>query len=124
MVFTASFEDTPSTLLAGIAARARNRRLARGWTQDALATRAGVSRDVVKRLESSGRISLENLARLAIASDASAEIHALFPEVAAQSIDELEKQVAARGRVYGKRKDAGPCRSVAERSASPPKERR
>lgn len=113
MDFTAIFDATPSRLLSLIGRRARARRLAGGWTQAALATNAGVSRDVVKRLEGSGRISLDNLARLVIALDAVDELRAMFPPRVAKSLDELDRQVVARGRVYGVRKDSGTRRAPA-----------
>ena len=113
MDFTAIFDTTPSRLQSLIGRRARARRLAGGWTQAELATNAGVSRDVVKRLEGSGRISLDNLARLVTALDAVDELRALFPPRVAKSLDEFDRQVVARGRVYGVRKESGTRRTPA-----------
>lgn len=107
MDIPAIFDQTPSSLLEAVSRRARIRRVASGLTQHELSQKAGVSLDVVKRLESSGRISLETLARIAIALDASAPLLNLFPEPVARSIDELEAQAIGRTRVYGKRRDAG-----------------
>ena len=122
MDIPAIFDQTPTTILAAVSERARTRRLASGLTQDELSQKAGVSLDVVKRLESSGRISLETLARIAIALDASAPLMAMFPEPAARSIDELEAQAIGRARVYGKRRDAGVSRGPRPRIESSPRD--
>ena len=116
MDISAIFVDTPKSLLEAVSRRARIRRLAFGLTQDELSQKAGVSLDVVKRLESSGRISLETLARISIALDVSEPLLALFPEPAARSIDELEAQATSRARVYGKRRDAGIARGQRSRA--------
>lgn len=107
MAISSIFDETPRALIREVGVRARARRLATGWSQDELAARAGVSLDAVKRLEASGRVSLETLARIAIALDASPSLQALFPMPAARSIDELEAQAASRTRVYARRRDAG-----------------
>ena len=113
---SAIFDHTPKSLLEAVSRRARIRRLALGLTQHELSQKAGVSLDVVKRLESSGRISLERLARIAIALDASEPFMTLFPEPAARSIDELEAHAIGRARVYGKRRDAGISRGPRSRA--------
>lgn len=118
MDIPAIFDKTPSSLLEAVSRQARVRRLASGCTQDELSRKAGVSLDVVKRLESSGRISLETLARIAIALDASASLLDLFPEPVARSIDELDAHAIGRTRVYGKRRDAGVPRGPRQRSGS------
>ena len=120
MDIKAIFDLTAKSLLEAVSRRARVRRLASGLTQDELSQKAGVSLDVVKRLESSGRISLETLARIAIALDASEPLMALFPEPAARSIDELEAQATDRARVYGKRRDAGVLRGPRSRGVLSP----
>lgn len=107
MEISTIFDETPSSLLAGVAARARDRRLADGLTQAELGDRAGVSADVVKRLEATGHVSLESLARIAMALDATAELLTLFPPRTPRSLDELEQSIAARPRRYGRRRDAG-----------------
>ena len=101
------FDDTPSAVLAQIATRARARRLAAGLTREKLAAKAGISVDVVKRLEGDGRVGLESLARIAMALDATDGLRALFPDVPVRSLRELEQQAARRSRVYGTRRDAG-----------------
>lgn len=113
---TTIFDDTPSAVLAQIATRARARRLAAGLTRAKLAAKAGVSVDVVKRLEGDGRVSLESLARLAMAMDATDGLRALFPDVQVSSLRELEQQAARRSRVYGTRRDAGKRRGPTQRT--------
>jgi len=72
-----------------------------------LAERAGTSGDLIKRFETTGRITLDRFLRLAIALDATAELVALFPELAPRSLDEPAQAASRRGRVYGRRSDAG-----------------
>ncbi|MBK1835863.1 helix-turn-helix transcriptional regulator [Azospirillum sp. YIM B02556] len=57
---------SPDDLCRAVAKRAREMRLAADLTQEGLAARSGVSLGSLKRFESTGAISLESLARLAI----------------------------------------------------------
>ena len=107
---SAVFTSTPQHILECLGARAKARRLLVGLTQQDLALRAAVSVDAIKRLESSGRIGLETLARIAVALDASGSLEAIFSPPSAQSLDELESQSRVSTRVYAKRRDAGIAR--------------
>ena len=49
---------TPDSLMLGIAERVKLRRLEKGWTQNMLATKSGVSLASYRRFESSDRKSV------------------------------------------------------------------
>jgi len=97
---------SPPTVALDLARRFRARRLGRGLTQIALAQAAGVSRDTVKGFESTGRITLHHLLRLAGALGALPEFGALLPAEQPQTLADLEARAAGRGRVRGRRRDA------------------
>lgn len=80
---------TPDLLLSDIAQRVKQRRLEKGWTQKALASKAGVSLPSYRRFESSGEISLRSLVMLAFALDMTDEFETLFNSKTYQSIDDI-----------------------------------
>ena len=82
--------------------RIRELRLARGWRQATLAARAGVGLSTIQRCEASGRITLENLLRVADAVGRLDELAALFPPAAARSLDELAERAKAPTRKRGR----------------------
>ncbi|WP_270721138.1 helix-turn-helix domain-containing protein [Bacteroides hominis] len=69
---------TPDSLMSGIAQRVKQRRLEKGWTQNMLATKAGVSLASYRRFETSGEISLRSLVMLAFALEMTDEFENLF----------------------------------------------
>jgi HTH-type transcriptional regulator/antitoxin HipB len=102
----------------GLAGRVREARLARTWTQGDLADRAGVSGDTIKRFERTGRITLDNLLRIALALGQLDAFAAVIPAAGdgAETLADLEARsaLAERGsskRVRGRRRDAGKRRS-------------
>lgn len=58
---------TPEQVSVDLAARLRELRLDRGWRQLTLAERSGVSLGSLRRFEASGKVSLQNLLKLAFA---------------------------------------------------------
>lgn len=80
---------TPDSLMLGIAERVKLRRLEKGWTQNMLATKSGVSLASYRRFESSGEMSLRSLVMLAFALDMTDEFEALFNSKTYQSIDDI-----------------------------------
>lgn len=72
--------------------RIKARRLALDLTQQAAAAKAGVAYRTWRRMEAEGRASIEDLVRAAIALRCDEGIAALFPEMAATSMDELLAQ--------------------------------
>ena len=78
--------------LTSIGRRIRARRLALDLTQQAAADKAGVAHRTWRRMEAEGRASIEDLVRAAIALRCDECIVALFPEIAATSMDALLAQ--------------------------------
>jgi transcriptional regulator with XRE-family HTH domain len=70
----------PNDILGEIAARARTRRKEMSLSQESLASRSGVSFGSVKRFETTGKISLESLLKLAVTLNALKDFDAIFAE--------------------------------------------
>src|SRR5688500_12874157 len=81
--------QTPGEIARLLAGRVRALRLARGWTQQELAERSGVTLPSYRRFERTGKIALERLLRIAVALDARTGFDQLFALPAAQSLAEL-----------------------------------
>ena len=72
--------------LAGRVVKLRKRRK---LSQQALAQRSGVSFGSVKRFEQTGDISLQSLAKIAIALEVEGELESLFSQVLYESLEEI-----------------------------------
>ena len=75
----------------GLAARLKALRLARNWKRDTLAARAGVSAASLKRFETSGKVSLENLLKLCSALGRLSELDQILEPPRALTMAELER---------------------------------
>ncbi len=95
--------QTPEQVRVELAGRLRELRLARGWRQVTLAERSGVSLGSLRRFEASGKVSLQNLLKLAFAVGRLDDFDALLRAPPASSMAELEaaheKPRRRRGRV-------------------------
>lgn len=89
--------------LSGLGKRIKARRLTLDLTQQAAAAKAGVAHRTWRRMEAEGRASIEDLVRAAIALRCDEGIVALFPEIAASSMDELLAQQLQAARPQRKR---------------------
>ncbi len=89
--------------MLGIAERVKMRRLEKGWTQNMLATKSGVSLASYRRFESLGEISLRSLVMLAFALDMTDEFETLFSSKTYQSIDDILKTGQVKQRKRGNR---------------------
>jgi transcriptional regulator with XRE-family HTH domain len=76
-------------LLPQLGVQIRARRLALNVTQAEAADRAGVAYRTWRRMEKDGSASIEDLVRAAIALRCEEALAELFPEPAANSMDEL-----------------------------------
>ncbi len=82
----------PNTLIGAIGRRLRRQRLAKGWTQEELAMRAGLSISTLKLMEHEGKGSLQRLAKVAVALDLDGELRFLFAEQKSyDSLDDVER---------------------------------
>jgi hypothetical protein len=93
---------TPHEMLKVIAQKSKGKRLFLNFSQMTLSERSGVSHGVIKKFETTGKISLESLLRLALTLDALDEFHDLFPalkpEVALSLDDLMRDNTRKRGR--------------------------
>ena len=95
--------QTPERVSTALAARVKELRLARGWRQVTLARRSGVSLASLRRFEESGRVSLQNLLKLAFALNRLDDFDNLFQSPRVSSLAELEavekRPARKRGRI-------------------------
>lgn len=80
----------PEQVATELAMRAREARLTRGFKQATLAERAGVSLGSLRRFETSGKVSLENLLKISFALHRLDDFDAVFARPRAKTLDELE----------------------------------
>ena len=80
---------SPQEIAKQIAIRVREKRLMLNLTQQALATKAGVSLGSLKRFENKYEISLQHLLLLAVALQAADEFMQLFSNTIFQSVDDV-----------------------------------
>jgi transcriptional regulator with XRE-family HTH domain len=88
----------PDNAAKAIAARAKQLRLAVNITQHQLAQQSGVSHGSIKRFESTGLISLQNLLRIAVTLNAVDDFTKLFARTSYNSIDEVVKHQKVKKR--------------------------
>ncbi|TVR62991.1 MAG: XRE family transcriptional regulator [Gemmatimonadales bacterium] len=95
----------PREIASLLARRVKALRLERGWTQQEIADRSGISLATYRRFERSGQVSLERLLKLAVILDAQGGFEDLFALPPARSLSDLEAYDRPR-RKRGKRRDA------------------
>lgn len=113
MTINMSLIESPADILLGIAKRAKEGRLRRGWSRVELARRAGVSAPMIRDFERTGRIGLVRLLALAGALGALAEFSTLFPAPPLRSLDDLDPATPMRKRGRTLRPGANPRRDRA-----------
>ncbi len=86
---------SPANVSRLLAQRLRELRLSRNWKRDTLAKRAGVSPSSLKRFETTGKVSLENLLKLCQAFGRLNEWEDLLLPKVARSLAELEQRSKA-----------------------------
>ena len=93
---------TPEQTRRDITHKLRDLRLAKGWRQVTLAERSGVSPASLRRFETSGKISLDNLLKLAFALGRLDDFEDLFKPPPAATLAELEAMEKTTGRRRGR----------------------
>lgn len=96
--------SSPAALTKMLSAKLHKKRLGNNLSQEALASRSGVSLGSLKRFESKGEISLKHLLMLAVALGAGEEFTALFPEEPYHSIDDVLRKQQETTRKRGRKK--------------------
>lgn len=81
--------ETADEINLNLAKRVRTIRRRRKISQKALSIRSGVSYGSIKRFESTGKISLISLTKIAMALGCTDEIRELFTEIPYLSIEEV-----------------------------------
>ncbi|VAW39586.1 hypothetical protein MNBD_DELTA03-952 [hydrothermal vent metagenome] len=94
---------TPSETARGMADNFKALRLQAGFKRSTLARKAGVSEASLKRFETTGMVSLQNLLLLALAVDRLSEFSDLFALAPASTLAELRAQTAAKIPKRGRR---------------------
>jgi len=86
---------TPDELRLELGQAIRVRRIARGWSQEEAAKRAGMGISTWKRMETNGPSLVENMINAAFALRCEDGLSQLFPVPAASNLDELLQRQAA-----------------------------
>jgi transcriptional regulator with XRE-family HTH domain len=81
--------ETPPELAAKLGTAIRARRKSMAMTQAQAAARSGVSYGTWRRMEAAGKVSIEDLARAAVALRCEDALSNLFAPEPTRSIDEL-----------------------------------
>lgn len=92
----------PAEMAKALADRAKALRLLKGWTQNTLAKRAGVTAASYRRFETTSKASLELVLKVAHALARLEEFDQLFQPPPAQSIEELEQLTTRAQRKRGR----------------------
>lgn len=95
----------PRAIALGIASRLRIHRLSLNLSQQALATRSGVSLGSLKRFESKAEISLRNLLMIAVALRTTEEFASLFATPHYQSINDVLSEEESKTRKRGRKNE-------------------
>ncbi|HEX2077727.1 MAG TPA: helix-turn-helix transcriptional regulator [Longimicrobium sp.] len=95
--------QSPAEMARALAGRARTLRLLRGWTQQEVADRSGLTLATYQRFERTGRIALDRLASIAVTLDAVHAFEQLFALPPAQSLLELAERTRHPPRQRGRR---------------------
>lgn len=94
---------TPHDLIQQIAKQAKEKRLQLNLTQASLSKLSGVSFGVIKKFESTGKISLESILKLAVVLESLNEFAALFSLKPLESYTTLDKLLKEKPRKRGRK---------------------
>ncbi|MBX3142716.1 MAG: helix-turn-helix transcriptional regulator [Trueperaceae bacterium] len=96
---------SPKQAALDLAARVKTLRLERRWTQEELASRAGMTLATYRRFERTGLISLNRLLWIAAVFGSLDQFDQLFQQQPT-TLDEIEKREARNRAQRGRRRDA------------------
>jgi len=96
-------DNSPDSILKGIAARVKERRLGQNLTQRVFAKRAGIGYDAYRKFENSGEITLRNLVLCAVILNDMDDFSGLFSGKPYHSLDDLLKVQEMKRRKRGSR---------------------
>jgi transcriptional regulator with XRE-family HTH domain len=88
---------SPVEILMDMGGRAKEARLALGWTRKTLSVRSGVPEPTIKRFETTGLIGTQALVNMALALDMSAGLDTLFQAKPIQSVSQARAKKRVRG---------------------------
>ena len=88
---------SPSEIVKAIGERAKDARLALGFTRKTLAVRSGVPEPTIKRFETTGLIGTEALVNIAMALDMTLGLDSLFEAKPVQTIEQAMSKKRRRG---------------------------
>lgn len=109
----------PDALVQSLGRRLRSQRLAKGWTQQELAERAGVSLSTLKLMEQQGKGSLQRLAKITVVLGLDGDLRGLFlGQRSFESIEAVER--TKRQRAPQRRGRAGLVERIAAHMADEP----
>ena len=94
---------TPHEMTVHLSNAAKGRRLALNLSQQSLSDRSGVSYSVLKKFESSGKISLESLLKLAVALGCLEEFLELFKPKSPEKLTSLDDLINQKTRKRGRK---------------------
>ncbi len=94
---------TPFEMAIKIASSAKEKRLSLNMTQQNLSQRSGVSLSVLKKFETTGKISLESLLKLALVLDSLGEFLEVFKAKKTESFKTLDELIKQKTRKRGRK---------------------
>lgn len=94
---------TPHDLIQQIPRQAKEKRLSLNLSQASLSKRSGVSFGVIKKFETTGKISLESLLKLALVLESLEEFASLFPLKPLESYTTLDELLKTKPRRRGRK---------------------
>lgn len=101
MIYTPFTTPIEASLL--IASAAKSKRLELNFSQSTLAERSGVSLGSIKVFESSGKISLQSLLKIALVLDCMDEFLTLFQKKPLESYASIDEALKTKTRTRGRR---------------------
>ena len=94
---------SPSEMAKHMAVRAKEKRLSLNLSQKSLAERSGVSYGVIKKFETTGKISLQSLLKLSLILDSLNEFETLFKPIVLETLPTLDDILKQRKRMRGRK---------------------